>query len=217
MPSTQTSQAQPSDGDVVRWVAQLEASSHVPIEQPSSASPDVESLVAMVRDTKSLGLMVQGDVERPWKKKQTTPPESNAVEPSFLEQYLKAIERQKRQTNDVFTRVDRFCEAYSPNVEPLCKRIGVSSDRVFSSTQKGRFTPEVLGILTSWFSSHVMNPYPDEEQRSALLKATGLSQQQLKNWFINHRKRSWQNTARVADAPDTHTDFGAVLAPEFFA
>jgi len=42
-----------------------------------------------------------------------------------------------------------------------------------------------------------MNPYPSDEQRAVLIETTGLSQQQLKNWFINHRKRSWQGAKEV--------------------
>ena len=107
------------------------------------------------------------------------------------------------------------------NLSPILTRRGFTSHALAvqvlcSSTQKGRFSPEVLaqmtplrqhclscrawkvlGILTTWFAQHELNPYPNDAERQELLDATGLRPQQLKNWFINHRKRSWQGSAQA--------------------
>jgi len=110
----------------------------------------VNELVAAVRAAKIEGL-VAGEAERPKKKNNPLPPAAqiHGREEPFLDQYLKAIRRQTARTAEIFSAVDQFCEGYAPDVEPICKQLGIASDRVFSSTQKGRFTPE--GALFEYY------------------------------------------------------------------
>ncbi len=43
--------------------------------------------------------------------------------------------------------------------------------------------------LRAWLLSHVDHPYPTDEEKRELCKATDLSMNQISNWFINARRR----------------------------
>lgn len=44
-------------------------------------------------------------------------------------------------------------------------------------------------ILLDWLYKNINHPYPNPKQKSELIYQTGLSSQQLSNWFINARRR----------------------------
>ncbi|KAK1474513.1 hypothetical protein CCUS01_17025 [Colletotrichum cuscutae] len=52
-----------------------------------------------------------------------------------------------------------------------------------------RFTSANIRVLKTWFENHERHPYPTPDQAERLLKQTGLSKQQLINWFANTRRR----------------------------
>ncbi|KXH67664.1 hypothetical protein CSAL01_03587 [Colletotrichum salicis] len=52
-----------------------------------------------------------------------------------------------------------------------------------------RFTSANIRVLKTWFDNHERHPYPTPDQAERLLKQTGLSKQQLTNWFANTRRR----------------------------
>lgn len=52
-----------------------------------------------------------------------------------------------------------------------------------------RFTLEALRALKDWFSRHIDNPYPTEEEKAMLEQQTGLSRTQVTNWLANSRRR----------------------------
>ncbi|KDN65151.1 hypothetical protein CSUB01_09464 [Colletotrichum sublineola] len=52
-----------------------------------------------------------------------------------------------------------------------------------------RFTSAAVKILKAWFDNHESHPYPTPEEVRKLEKQTGLSKQQLTNWFANTRRR----------------------------
>jgi len=51
-----------------------------------------------------------------------------------------------------------------------------------------------VDYLRAWLLSkqHVEQPYPTEQTYAELGRATGLEKQQLKNWFVNNRRRLWR-------------------------
>ncbi|KAI8833357.1 homeobox KN domain-containing protein, partial [Chytridium lagenaria] len=51
------------------------------------------------------------------------------------------------------------------------------------------YTPEVRAILIAWLNLNRDHPYPSEIHKSALAQRTGLTMQQVNNWFINARRR----------------------------
>ncbi|KAK1634023.1 hypothetical protein BDP81DRAFT_473585 [Colletotrichum phormii] len=60
-----------------------------------------------------------------------------------------------------------------------------------SGTKVGsRFTSANIRVLKTWSDNHERHPYPTPDQAERLLKQTGLSKQQLTDWFANtHRRR----------------------------
>ncbi|XP_048763613.2 protein sine oculis-like [Ostrea edulis] len=55
--------------------------------------------------------------------------------------------------------------------------------------------------LKNWFSRHANNPYPSKLQREDLCKATGLTDNQVKTWFSNARRKVKQDSFEKEKAP----------------
>ncbi|XP_009104707.1 BEL1-like homeodomain protein 3 isoform X2 [Brassica rapa] len=49
-----------------------------------------------------------------------------------------------------------------------------------------------VSILCAWLFEHFLHPYPKESEKIMLAKQTGLSKNQVANWFINARVRLWK-------------------------
>lgn len=56
--------------------------------------------------------------------------------------------------------------------------------------KRANYSKEVTGLLNGWLKNHMHYPYPSEEERQELCRATGLTRKQLRVWFINSRKVS---------------------------
>jgi len=51
------------------------------------------------------------------------------------------------------------------------------------------FAPEIAEILKKWLRAHVDNPYPSPADMDELMAQTNLRNGQIKDWFINARRR----------------------------
>lgn len=49
-----------------------------------------------------------------------------------------------------------------------------------------------VSILRAWLFEHFLHPYPNDSEKIMLAKQTGLSRNQVANWFINARVRLWK-------------------------
>ncbi|XP_073275605.1 BEL1-like homeodomain protein 4 [Primulina huaijiensis] len=49
-----------------------------------------------------------------------------------------------------------------------------------------------VNIMRSWLFEHFLHPYPSEADKHLLSRKTGLSKNQVSNWFINARVRLWK-------------------------
>ncbi|CAH8357273.1 unnamed protein product [Eruca vesicaria subsp. sativa] len=49
-----------------------------------------------------------------------------------------------------------------------------------------------VSVLRAWLFEHFLHPYPKESEKMMLAKQTGLSKNQVANWFINARVRLWK-------------------------
>ncbi|XP_047326949.1 BEL1-like homeodomain protein 4 [Impatiens glandulifera] len=71
-----------------------------------------------------------------------------------------------------------------------------------------------LNILRAWLFDHFLNPYPSDADKHLLSRQTGLSKNQVSNWFINARVRLWkpmveemyQRDAKEEEPETTATD-----------
>ncbi|XP_019152832.1 PREDICTED: BEL1-like homeodomain protein 4 [Ipomoea nil] len=64
-------------------------------------------------------------------------------------------------------------------------------DSEFWTPQRGLPQPSV-NTLRAWLFDHFLNPYPSEADKQVLSRQTGLSKNQVSNWFINARVRLWK-------------------------
>jgi len=62
--------------------------------------------------------------------------------------------------------------------------------------KRANYSKEVTGLLNGWLKNHMHYPYPGEEERQELCRATGLTRKQLRVWFINSRKVSANHLLR---------------------
>ncbi|CAH9067788.1 unnamed protein product [Cuscuta epithymum] len=49
-----------------------------------------------------------------------------------------------------------------------------------------------VAILRAWLFEHFLHPYPDDLEKLMLASQTGLTKNQVSNWFINARVRLWK-------------------------
>jgi hypothetical protein len=61
-----------------------------------------------------------------------------------------------------------------------------------SSAKRARLTRQSNEFMIGWFIAHKTNPYPSATERVAIADRTGLTEQQVRNWFANMRKRHWK-------------------------
>lgn len=56
-----------------------------------------------------------------------------------------------------------------------------------------RGLPEkAVAVLKAWLFEHFLHPYPTDTDKHMLAKQTGLTRNQVSNWFINARVRLWK-------------------------
>ncbi|CAG8634700.1 9579_t:CDS:2, partial [Ambispora leptoticha] len=55
--------------------------------------------------------------------------------------------------------------------------------------KRGNLPKQTTALLKSWLADHKKHPYPTEDQKLYLVRETGLTLQQISNWFINARRR----------------------------
>ncbi|KAJ3199245.1 Homeobox protein Meis2 [Entophlyctis luteolus] len=61
-----------------------------------------------------------------------------------------------------------------------------------SDSKRLNYSPEIRALLLSWLVQNREYPYPDDAAKNELAAKTGLSLQQVNNWFINARRRRYQ-------------------------
>ncbi|GAB9468086.1 Homebox and aldo/keto reductase domain-containing protein [Globisporangium polare] len=58
--------------------------------------------------------------------------------------------------------------------------------------KRSRLTRQSNEFMIGWFIAHKANPYPSADERAQIADKTGLTEQQVRNWFANMRKRHWK-------------------------
>ncbi|PKA52482.1 BEL1-like homeodomain protein 9 [Apostasia shenzhenica] len=70
---------------------------------------------------------------------------------------------------------------------------GSTSSRQPHVWRPQRGLPErAVAVLRAWLFEHFLHPYPTDADKQMLAKQTGLSRNQVSNWFINARVRVWK-------------------------
>lgn len=61
-----------------------------------------------------------------------------------------------------------------------------------SRKKRANLPKKTTSILLGWLNDNLDHPYPSATEKSELIRLTGLTNQQLSNWFINARGRKIQ-------------------------
>ncbi|KAI9014505.1 Homeodomain-like protein [Phycomyces nitens] len=64
--------------------------------------------------------------------------------------------------------------------------------QVIKKRRRGNLPKEVTEFLKTWLVRHKKHPYPTEKEKLELAYRTGLTVNQISNWFINARRRILQ-------------------------
>ncbi|CAI6300252.1 unnamed protein product [Periconia digitata] len=70
----------------------------------------------------------------------------------------------------------------------------------YGRRRRGNLPKESTAILKEWFRHHQDSPYPTEDEKLELCRKTGLTLNQVSNWFINARRRAPGKEAQRAEA-----------------
>ncbi|OUM52727.1 hypothetical protein BVG19_g1940 [[Candida] boidinii] len=63
------------------------------------------------------------------------------------------------------------------------------SSLINNKKKRANLPKQTTVVLLSWLNEHLDHPYPNSKEKVELMYQTGLSSQQLSNWFINARRR----------------------------
>lgn len=75
-----------------------------------------------------------------------------------------------------------------------------------------RGLPErAVAVLRAWLFDHFLHPYPTDTDKHILAAQTGLSRNQVSNWFINARVRLWKPMVEEIHTLETNGSSGMNL------
>ncbi|KAI7746638.1 hypothetical protein M8C21_013282 [Ambrosia artemisiifolia] len=85
------------------------------------------------------------------------------------------------------------------SMDPNFQRHGKSSGGTgFPGNQQPLWRPQrglperAVSVLKAWLFDHFLHPYPSDADKHMLATQTGLTRNQVSNWFINARVRIWK-------------------------
>ena len=75
------------------------------------------------------------------------------------------------------------------------ERAKENASRKNASRKKNSLSPFAVEYLKAWLlhPDNIEHPYPDDDEKAQIMKDTGVTPKQLKNWFVNNRKRYWES------------------------
>ncbi|KAG0496069.1 hypothetical protein HPP92_000760 [Vanilla planifolia] len=71
------------------------------------------------------------------------------------------------------------------------QRLGMNQVKHIWRPLRGLPEESVL-VLRGWLFEHFLHPYPSDKEKLLLASQTGLTRNQISNWFINARVRLWK-------------------------
>ncbi|KAG1347464.1 BEL1-like homeodomain protein 11 [Cocos nucifera] len=95
------------------------------------------------------------------------------------------------QFEDVPISQHKFSEESTAQKGETLRHLGMIQIRQVWRPLRG--LPEnSVAVLRSWLFEHFLHPYPNDNEKLLLASKTGLTRNQISNWFINARVRLWK-------------------------
>ena len=122
----------------------------------------------------------------------------------YMNKYMEVQRINALQLDRVSELCDQFCSRYltllkegaqrfSNSLHAVeSKRKGDALEQESQKKRRGNLPKRATNLLKKWLFEHLFHPYPTEEQKRALASQTGLTINQISNWFINARRRILQ-------------------------
>eukprot|EP01113_Clastostelium_recurvatum_P023098 TRINITY_DN27628_c0_g1_i1.p1 TRINITY_DN27628_c0_g1~~TRINITY_DN27628_c0_g1_i1.p1 ORF type:complete len:269 (-),score=82.07 TRINITY_DN27628_c0_g1_i1:90-830(-) len=139
---------------------------------------------------------------------------------NYLNTSIEIQQIQILEQDAIFKMVEEFCNSYTealkqgPTAEGVQQELGASldgsqalgdsvgsikdndagesSEPHNSKKRRGNLPKTSTNILKKWLYDHLFHPYPTEEEKKVLEQRTGMTLNQISNWFINARRRILQ-------------------------
>jgi len=158
-----------------------------------------------------------------------------ATKVEFLTTYLDLLEGFEQKCEEIFQQCEKACENLVLNakvpelpsapsrdgpgneddaeIQAVLKRKFVEAMEKLQTSnmpkrRRGNLPKEATSVFKKWFDDHSSHPYPTDEEKQELARITGTGQQQITNWFINHRKRVWKPSQMKGSRPMPHPGGG---------
>ncbi|KAL8245862.1 hypothetical protein R6Q59_007078 [Mikania micrantha] len=114
-----------------------------------------------------------------------------------------AIAAQLKHSCELLGEKDMGTSGVTKGETPRLKLLEQSLRQQRAFHQMGMMEPEAwrpqrglpersVNILRAWLFEHFLHPYPSDADKHLLARQTGLSRNQVSNWFINARVRLWK-------------------------
>ncbi|KAJ1732207.1 hypothetical protein LPJ61_002161 [Coemansia biformis] len=94
---------------------------------------------------------------------------------------------------DLAMHACRWCRPQGPPAGP---RGAMRRPSLGARTHTKCYDDHVNRVLYGWLEQNMVNPYPSPQAKLDLMKKSGLSKMQLKNWFCNVRRRKLPDTIK---------------------
>ncbi|KAJ3072977.1 hypothetical protein HDU98_002459 [Podochytrium sp. JEL0797] len=91
------------------------------------------------------------------------------------------------------------------------EHLAKKSKNAEQAKKRANHKPDITARLFKWLMEHQNEPYPNEEQKKSMAANTGLTHNQINDWFINARRSASALAGlTVAQAPTTNMQTGCV-------
>lgn len=115
------------------------------------------------------------------------PPLEKQKEPFYYSRVKPVIKEEvESDNNSIISTSSSSCSSTSTSSSTSGTPIPTT---IITRKRRGNLPKIVTAVLKQWLVDHCRNPYPTEVEKTGLKDKTGLTLNQISNWFINARRR----------------------------
>ncbi|KAJ3693093.1 hypothetical protein LUZ60_012188 [Juncus effusus] len=121
----------------------------------------------------------------------------------YASQALKSVSRHFKRLKTVISnqlqQIGRMLGEDATSAPTVCRSVVSNNMRLpYMESNHPVWRPQrglperAVSVLRAWLFDHFLHPYPTDSDKHMLASQTGLSRNQVSNWFINARVRLWK-------------------------